>query len=88
MILYFVLLLDITISNATVPSGWNRATVVPIYKARDRWVVTNYRPVSLTSAVCKQTEPQQVTLGKSRIRINGYMKANTDLDRDTRVKAK
>ena len=88
MTLYFVLLLDITISNAAVPSGWNRATVVPIYKAGERSVVTNCRPVSLTSAVCKQTEPQQVILGKSRIRINGYMKANTDLDRDTRVKAK
>ena len=49
------LLLDITI-NVTIPSDWNRATVVPIYKAGDRSVVTKYRPVSLTSAVCKQTE--------------------------------
>ena len=56
MIPYFVWLLDITISNAAVPSGWKRATEVPIYKAGERSVVTNCRPVSLTSVVCKQTE--------------------------------
>jgi hypothetical protein len=30
--------------------------VVPIYKEGNRSVVTHYRPVSLTSAVCKQKE--------------------------------
>jgi hypothetical protein len=30
--------------------------VVPIYKGGDRSVVRNYRPVSLTSVVCKQME--------------------------------
>ena len=36
MILYFVRLLDITIKNLTIPSGWKRATEVPIYKGGDR----------------------------------------------------
>ena len=32
MIPFFVRLLDITIKNVTLPSGWKRATEVPIYK--------------------------------------------------------
>ena len=33
-----------------------RAIVVPIHKGGDRSLITNYRPVSLTSVVCKQME--------------------------------
>jgi hypothetical protein len=32
------------------------AIVVPIYKGGDRSLVSNYRPISLTSEVCKQME--------------------------------
>jgi hypothetical protein len=49
-------LLDITINNATIPCDWKKATVVPIYKGGDRSLVANYRPVSLTSVVCKRME--------------------------------
>ena len=56
MIPYLARLLDITINNATLSCDWRRATVVPIYKSGDRSLVTNYRPVSLTSIVCKQME--------------------------------
>jgi hypothetical protein len=56
MIPYHTRLLGITISNATIPSDWKRAMVVPIYKGGNRSVVTNYRPVSLTLLVCTQTE--------------------------------
>ena len=45
-----------TINNAAIPSDWKRATVVPIHKGGDRLLVTNYRPVSLTTVVCKQME--------------------------------
>jgi len=55
-ILYLARLLDITINNAAIPSDWKRTTVVPIYKVGDRSLVTNYRPLSLTSVVCKQME--------------------------------
>jgi hypothetical protein len=48
--------LDITVNNATTPSDWKKATAVPIYKGGDRSLISNYRPVSLTSVVCKQTE--------------------------------
>jgi hypothetical protein len=45
MIPYFARLLNI-IHNVTIPSDWKKAVVVPIY----------YRPLSLTSVVCKQME--------------------------------
>jgi hypothetical protein len=54
MIPYLARLLDATINNGTLPCNWKKATVIPIHKGGDRSLVTNYRPVSLTSIVCKQ----------------------------------
>jgi len=56
MIPYLARLLDITINNGAIPRDWKKATVVLIHKGGDRSVIKNYRPVSLTSVVCKQIE--------------------------------
>jgi hypothetical protein len=56
MIPYLALLLDITMNNGTLPGDWEKATVIPIHKGCDLSLVTNYRPVSLNSVVCKQME--------------------------------
>jgi hypothetical protein len=56
MIPYLARLLDITMNNNALPGDWKKAIVVPIYKGGDRSHVGNYRPVSLTSVVCKQME--------------------------------
>jgi hypothetical protein len=56
MTAYLTRLLEISLSNATIPRDWKTATVVPIYKGGDGWAITNYRPISLTSVVCKQLE--------------------------------
>jgi len=56
MIPYLARLLDITLNNGTLPADWKRAMVVPVHKGGDRSLVTNYRPVSLTSVVCRQME--------------------------------
>jgi len=56
MIPYLPRLLDITINNGTIPRDWKKAIVVPIHKGGDRSVVKNYRPISLTSVVCRQME--------------------------------
>jgi hypothetical protein len=56
MIPYLARLIDITLNNGTLPGDWKRATVIPIHKGGDRSLVTFYRPVSLTSVVCKQME--------------------------------
>jgi len=56
MIPYLARLLDITVNNSTLPRDWKRAVVVPIHKGDDRSSARNYRPVSLTSLVCKSME--------------------------------
>ena len=56
MIPYLARLIDIIINNGTLPGDWKRATVSLTHKGGDRSLVTNYRPVSLTSVVCKQME--------------------------------
>jgi hypothetical protein len=56
MILYLAQLLDITMNNGTLPGDWTTVTVVPIHNGGDRSLVTNNRPVSLTSVVSKQME--------------------------------
>ena len=39
-----------------VPKDWRHATIIPIFKKGQRQLVGNYRPVSLTSVVCKVAE--------------------------------
>jgi len=56
MIPYLARLLEITMNNGTLPGDWKTAMVIPIHKGVDRSLVTNHRPVSLTSVVCKQME--------------------------------
>lgn len=39
-----------------LPAEWKVATVVPIYKKGDKLVPANFRPISLTSIVCRTME--------------------------------
>jgi hypothetical protein len=55
MISYFARLLVI-LNNATIPSDWEKALMIAIYRGRDRSLVSNHRPVSSTSVVSKQME--------------------------------
>ena len=45
-----------TVNNGSLPGDWKKATVIPVYKGGDRSLVTDCRPVSLTSVLCKQKE--------------------------------
>ena len=45
-----------TIAESHLPSQWKDAIISPIYKKGDRFKPSNYRPVSLTSIVCKVLE--------------------------------
>jgi hypothetical protein len=42
--------------SAALPSDWKHAVVVPVHKKGDAGRVTNYRPISLTSTLCKIME--------------------------------
>ena len=45
-----------SLSSGECPSDWRSANVTPIYKKGSRTDPSNYRPVSLTSQVCKVLE--------------------------------
>ena len=40
----------------TLPQSWKDAHVSPIFKKGSKSSMTNYRPISLTSVICKQLE--------------------------------
>lgn len=45
-----------SLRSGEVPGDWKIARVVPIHKKGDKSIVSNYRPVSLTSVSCKLLE--------------------------------
>jgi len=45
-----------SLDGASIPTEWKRANVCPIFKKGNRNLAENYRPVSLTSQVCKVFE--------------------------------
>jgi hypothetical protein len=45
-----------SLTTSKLPDMWKSANVTPIFKKGDRHQKTNYRPVSLTSIVCKVME--------------------------------
>ena len=45
-----------SLNEADIPTDWKKANIVPIFKKGDKSCVENYRPVSLTSLVCKLLE--------------------------------
>lgn len=49
-------LMNTSMESGRLPSSWKEAVVIPIYKKGDRLSPANYRPISLTSHVCKIME--------------------------------
>ena len=47
------ILFKASLDEGIVPKQWKTATVTPIYKKGDKTDSANYRPVSLTSVICK-----------------------------------
>lgn len=44
------------LSSETTPSDWRQANVTPIFKKGQKYLASNYRPVSLTCVCCKLME--------------------------------
>ena len=45
-----------SLDSSIVPSDWQQANVVPIFKKGEKYKPSNYRPVSLTCICCKLLE--------------------------------
>jgi len=52
----FTKLFNISLTSGTVPSEWTQALVTPIFKKGEKFIASNYRPVSLTCIACKMLE--------------------------------
>ena len=51
-----VVILNKSLSKGVLPTDWKKAFISPIYKKGNRRIAENYRPISLTSIVCKLLE--------------------------------
>ena len=50
------LLFQASLNQGKIPTVWKNANVSPIFKKGDRHKTANYRPISLTSIICKVLE--------------------------------
>jgi len=50
------ILFNLLLKTGELPIDWIQALVTPIFKKGSRYDANNYRPVSLTSQVCKVLE--------------------------------
>jgi hypothetical protein len=50
------MLFNMSFQSGIVPDEWKTANVLPIFKGGDKSKPENYRPISLTSQVCKVME--------------------------------
>ena len=50
------LLFDASLRLKKLPEDWRTANIVPVFKRGDKKQALNYRPISLTSVVCKLIE--------------------------------
>ena len=50
------IIFNLALTNSSVPSVWKQANVTPIFKKGTKSSPGNYRPVSLTSIICKVME--------------------------------
>ena len=46
-------LFQASLNQGNTPSTWRNALVVPIFRKRSKSDASNYRPISLTSVLCK-----------------------------------
>ena len=50
------MLINLSLFSGTLPSFWKQSIVIPLLKKGDKHQVSNYRPISLSSPLCKITE--------------------------------
>ena len=50
------ILFQASLDQGTTPSSWKKASVLPLFKKGNRSSAFNYRPISVTSILCKLCE--------------------------------
>ena len=60
-------MLQISYSNGKFPCAWKIANITPIHKGGDTTKLSNYRPIALTSVVCKIFESMIACSVKSHV---------------------
>ena len=50
------ILFNYTLNNGVLPADWKLGRIIPIYKKGSKKIAENYRPISLTSVLCKILE--------------------------------
>ena len=65
-----------SITKGELPTAWKNAIIVPIYKKGDKSRACNYRPISLTSIVCKIMERVIYDTMQSYLRTHNLLSDN------------
>lgn len=50
---YLFIIFNMSLTKSSLPNDWKIAQVIPIHKSGSEADVANYRPISLTSTICK-----------------------------------
>ena len=66
-----------SIDSGEVPGQWKEAHVIPIHKSGSKAVMANFRPVALTSAICKVLEKIVCSAIMSFLTKNGLLRRNS-----------
>lgn len=53
---YLVIIFNLTLDKGTIPRDWKCGKIIPVHKKGDKTILSNYRPISLTSTCCKTLE--------------------------------
>jgi len=67
------LLFQVSLDRGKVPSSWKEALIIPIFKKGNRSSAVNYRPISLTSILCKLCEHIVHSTISSHLDLNGIL---------------
>ena len=74
---YLIKLINISWERGEIPSEWKIATIIPIIKPhKDKLNPQSYRPISLTSAICKTMETMVANRLSSHLEKNGHLSNN------------
>ena len=65
------LIFQTSFTTGTVPEDWKTANITAIHKKGDKRVADNYRPISLTSVVCKVMESIISDALVNHMKVNG-----------------